>query len=151
MRRISGLILSPLRPRFFGLRPQNDSKVQVPPSLRSVRDDRQRQPQAPPPPGMLRDRFARSGRQRRLCHPERTRGISGFILSPLRPRFFGLRPQNDSKGRSLRRCAPFGTTGEGFGHPEARHTKKSGESPAVAGNSPLLNGLFLWSVSILNT
>ena len=150
MRRISGLILSPLRPRFFGLRPQNDSKVQVPPSLRSVRDDRQRQPQAPPPPGMLRDRFARSGRQRRLCHPERTRGISGFILSPLRPRFFGLRPQNDSKGRSLRRCAPFGTTMKALSS-RGRTNEKSGESPAVAGNSPLLNGLFLWSVSILNT
>jgi len=90
-------------------------------------------------------------------------GSLGWVSPESKPRSFGhdtgLRMTNKGKPeipRSLRSLGTtninglFGTTMKALSSRGRTH-EKSGESPAVAGNSPLLYSLFLWSVSILNT
>jgi len=90
-------------------------------------------------------------------------GSLGWVSPESKPRSFGhdtgLRMTNKGKPEIPRSLRSFGTTNINglFGtttkalSSRGRTHEKSGESPAVAGSSPLLNGLFLWSVSVLNT
>jgi len=141
------------KPRSFGhdtgLRMTNKGKPEVPPSLRSVRDDKHK-------------RLARDDDEGFVILSE-CEGSRGWVSPESKSRSFGhdtgLRMTNKGKPeipRSLRSLGTtninglFGTTMKALSSRGRTH-EKSGESPAVAGNSPLLYSLFLWSVSILNT